>query len=199
MFRTVSSSIIRSLRLYIQHHTIQVPVWRIPDPICTVLDSWWWTERLSETCRVFSSLLYCSNSCTSLHFKTLKSHTKTLKIRPYMFRSPLKPSSGGPWPYFATLLNCNVDLHLLSRVSVCGWLAVWLYVSSFRNIKNVGMWLAGWLTGWLYVSSFRNIKYKECRYVAGWLAGWLYVSSFRNIKSVGMWLADWLAVCQFIP
>ena len=64
-------------------------------------------------CMLFQSLLYCSNSCTSLHFKTLKSHTKTLKIRPYMFRSPLKPSSGGPWPYFATLLNWNVDLHLL--------------------------------------------------------------------------------------
>jgi len=28
-----------------------------------------------------------------------------------MFRSPLKPSSGGPWPYFARLLNWNVDLH----------------------------------------------------------------------------------------
>jgi hypothetical protein len=33
-------------------------------------------------CTLFQSLLYCSNSCTSLHFKTLKSHTKTLKIRP---------------------------------------------------------------------------------------------------------------------
>jgi len=58
-------------------------------------------------------LLYCFNSCTSLHFKTLISHTKTLKIRPYIFRSPLKPSTGGPWPYFATLLNWNADLHLL--------------------------------------------------------------------------------------
>ena len=47
---------------------------------------------------------------------TLKSHIKTLKIRPYMFRSPLKPSSGGPWPYFVKLLNWNVDLHLLLRV-----------------------------------------------------------------------------------
>ena len=46
-------------------------------------------------CMLFHSLLYCSNSCTSLHFKTLKSHTKTLKIRPYIFRSPLKPSTGG--------------------------------------------------------------------------------------------------------
>ena len=64
-------------------------------------------------CMLFQSLLYCSNSCTSLHFKTLKSHTKALKICLYMFRSPLKPSSGGPWPYFARLLNWNVDLHLL--------------------------------------------------------------------------------------
>jgi len=61
----------------------------------------------------FYPLLYCCNSRTSLHFKTLKSHTKTLKILPYMFRSPLKPSSGGPWPYFARLLNWNVDLHSL--------------------------------------------------------------------------------------
>jgi len=64
-------------------------------------------------CMLFQSLLYCSNSCTSLHFKTLKSHTKTLQIRPYMFWSPLKPSSGDPWPNFPTLLNWNVYLHLL--------------------------------------------------------------------------------------
>jgi hypothetical protein len=25
----------------------------IPDDVCTILDSWWWTERPSETCRVF--------------------------------------------------------------------------------------------------------------------------------------------------
>jgi hypothetical protein len=64
-------------------------------------------------CMLFQSLCYCSNSCTSLHFKILKSPTKTLKIRPYMFQSPLKPSSGCSWPYFARLLNWNVDLHLL--------------------------------------------------------------------------------------
>jgi len=27
-------------------------VWHIPDAVCTVLDSWWWSERPSETCRV---------------------------------------------------------------------------------------------------------------------------------------------------
>jgi hypothetical protein len=49
MFRMVSPTIIRSLRLYIQHqaYVIQVlwllaatePVWHIPDSVCTVLDS----------------------------------------------------------------------------------------------------------------------------------------------------------------
>jgi len=24
----------------------------VPDAVCRVLDSWWWTERQSETCRV---------------------------------------------------------------------------------------------------------------------------------------------------
>ena len=46
-------------------------------------------------CMLFQSLVYCSNSCTSRHFKTLKSHTKTLKIRPYIFWSSLKPSFQG--------------------------------------------------------------------------------------------------------
>ena len=75
----VSPPVIRSLRLYIQHqvYVIQfswllasgnsmelqfqlVPaskqsaesVWHTPDAVCTVLDSWWWTERPSETCRM---------------------------------------------------------------------------------------------------------------------------------------------------
>ena len=78
MFRTVFPSIIRSLRLYIQHqvYVIQVlwllaskattePVWH--DAVCTrtVLDSWWWTERPSETCRVLFqnkiNLRYCAS------------------------------------------------------------------------------------------------------------------------------------------
>jgi hypothetical protein len=39
-------------------------VWHIPDAVCTVLDSWWWTERPSETCRVLLqneiNLIYCA-------------------------------------------------------------------------------------------------------------------------------------------
>jgi len=40
MFRTGFLSIIRSLVLY------------TPLAVYAVLDSWWWTEKLSETCRV---------------------------------------------------------------------------------------------------------------------------------------------------
>jgi hypothetical protein len=75
MFRTVSPSIIRSLRLYKQHHTIQV-LWLLAskqpttepvryDAVCTVLDSWWRTERPSKTCRVSFqnkiNLRYCAS------------------------------------------------------------------------------------------------------------------------------------------
>jgi len=31
---------------------VAVSVWHVLDAVCTVLDSWWWTERPSETCRV---------------------------------------------------------------------------------------------------------------------------------------------------
>jgi len=47
MFWTVSLSIIRGLALYIQ---VMLTA-NIPIAVCTVLDSWWWTEKLSETRR----------------------------------------------------------------------------------------------------------------------------------------------------
>ena len=65
-FRTVFSSIIGSLRLYIKHHTTQV-LWLLVSKqpqnlydvylklLCTVLDSSWWMERPSETCTVFQN------------------------------------------------------------------------------------------------------------------------------------------------
>jgi len=43
MFQTVPLSIIRSCQQTCMTYTIAV---------CTVKNSWWWTEDLSETCRV---------------------------------------------------------------------------------------------------------------------------------------------------
>ena len=67
IFRTVPLSIIRSFSLYIQQwymsyrfadslqagSGVSKPVWHIP-LLCvyTVKNSWWWTEGLSETCRI---------------------------------------------------------------------------------------------------------------------------------------------------
>jgi len=48
MYQTGFPSIIRSSKL---HTHRQVLVWQIPDAVCAVLSSWWWTENPSETCK----------------------------------------------------------------------------------------------------------------------------------------------------
>jgi hypothetical protein len=43
---------------------VGVCVWHIPDAVCTVLNSWWWMERPSETCRVlFQNKINLRNWC----------------------------------------------------------------------------------------------------------------------------------------
>jgi len=37
------------------------PVWHILIAVCTVLDSWWWTENLSETCRAYIPKIHLRN------------------------------------------------------------------------------------------------------------------------------------------
>jgi hypothetical protein len=82
-----------------------------------------------------------------------------------MFRSPLKPSSGGPWPYFATLLNWNVDLHLLERVSVCGCMSVYSVC--------VCVWGGGYLSGLDYVMECAGgrVERRVCLYLCMKLSG----------------------------
>jgi hypothetical protein len=84
-------------------------------------------------------LLYCFNSCTSLHFKTLKSHTKSLKIRPYMFRSPLKTIFRGSMAVlrYVTELVCWFTFVIKS-------VGLWLYVSSFRLCVCVCVCVCVW-------------------------------------------------------
>jgi len=44
-------------------------VWHTPDAVCTVLDSWWWTERPSETCTcrvLLQNKINLRNWCISL-------------------------------------------------------------------------------------------------------------------------------------
>jgi hypothetical protein len=41
---------------------VAVTVWHMPVAVCTVLNSWWWTESPSETCKV----LFKINKCEKL-------------------------------------------------------------------------------------------------------------------------------------
>jgi len=59
MFRTILPSIIRSFSLHTQQQDVlillascQQTCMTYTTAVCTVKNSWWWTEELSETCRV---------------------------------------------------------------------------------------------------------------------------------------------------
>jgi hypothetical protein len=69
MFQAVSPPIIRSSKLYTQHlvyvcrqlssrsicscsKSVCKPVWHIPVPSVQWINYWWWTDELSETCKV---------------------------------------------------------------------------------------------------------------------------------------------------
>ena len=68
MFRTVPLSFIRSFPLYTQQWYVIQVCWQLQAvtitsmtytiAVCTVKNSWWWTEELSETCRVLFQKLY---------------------------------------------------------------------------------------------------------------------------------------------
>jgi len=63
------------------------PEWHIPITVCTLLDSWWWTEVLTETCRVLfqkqireisaSSWFYCRNTFRYFVTNMLMRHAMT--------------------------------------------------------------------------------------------------------------------------
>ena len=75
------------------------------NPNVTEYQKMWIIFSVVPCCMLFQSLLYCSNSCTSLHFKTLTSHTKILKIRPYMFQRRPK-HVGANFKCFSVRLQC---------------------------------------------------------------------------------------------
>jgi len=81
MFRTVFPSIVRSSILYIQQPNryccllaskqAAVSVWHMPIAVCTVLNSWWWTERPSGTCRVSfqNKIILYTGACSWFYYR----------------------------------------------------------------------------------------------------------------------------------
>ena len=43
---------------------VAVPIWHKPVAMCTILNSWWWTERPSETCRVILNWINQQDAAT---------------------------------------------------------------------------------------------------------------------------------------
>ena len=46
------TSPVQTGKSYLFGPTFRIIVWHIPTAVYTVLDCWWWTEKMSETCRV---------------------------------------------------------------------------------------------------------------------------------------------------
>jgi hypothetical protein len=55
---------------------VAAAVWHMPVAVCTVMSSWWWTERPSETCRVFYK-----NKCVMRVIYTSKGMSKKFGVR----------------------------------------------------------------------------------------------------------------------
>jgi hypothetical protein len=95
-----------------------VPVWHIPVAVCTALNSWWWTERPYETCRVlFKNRINLRIRCIWLDLL----YRKEIKCRCYLiypFISVRIGTAAQPaWPTPSLIQFSTTDQHtwLLSK------------------------------------------------------------------------------------
>ena len=58
-------------------------IWHIPYAVCRVLDSWWWTERPSETCRIWHVLYAVCTVLDSWWWTEIPSETCRIWHVPY--------------------------------------------------------------------------------------------------------------------
>ena len=129
MFQAVSPSVTWSLRLYIQHQ------------VCTVLDSWWWMERPSETCTLLFqnkiNLRYCASGwyynrnilqCTVLQ---MSNNSSLLTTTFYSMVISTLVHSGTKYsvPFMTFSLSWTVFLHIILFCSLCKltvrWPQIW--------------------------------------------------------------------------
>jgi len=111
MFRTVPLSIIRSFSPYTQQWYMS---YRFADSlrtgscstiaVCTVKNSWWWTEELSETCRFLFQNKFEWNSASSwFYYKNLLRCTVTwtsyfVSTLSRTYSTPCHMDNGGHFP-----------------------------------------------------------------------------------------------------
>ena len=121
------------------------PVWHIQDAVYTVLDSWWWTERPSETCRVIIIFLHGLGRLTCSGIDALPSFPRASTIS----SSSRFVVEGLFWKSGAVHSFKMVDAvlfafgsHVLySRDLQCFSYNFASYFARFRYISGVSLWL----------------------------------------------------------
>jgi hypothetical protein len=102
------------------------------------------TDTQSQSSFLF--LLYCFKSCTSIHFKTLKSHTKTFKFAPTCFVllcNHLQEVSG------LTLLGYWIEMSIYICYNECRYVAVCQFIPSVCVCVCVCVWVCVCVGGYL--------------------------------------------------
>ena len=81
----------------------------IPDAVCTALDSWWWTERPSKTCRLLFQNKINLRYCASAWFYCRGTHVFFLTISWHIFVTLSIPCGPGCCWKFKSLgmLHCS--------------------------------------------------------------------------------------------
>jgi len=135
MFRTVPLSIIRSFSLYTQQWymsyrfadslragakcSILILLASCPQncmtytiAVCTVKNSWWWTEELSETCRVsFQEWIWeigASSLCYYKKFNTMRGHMNARFVHSTLHAStPVRDTFKGTYKNYSRNNKCT--------------------------------------------------------------------------------------------
>jgi hypothetical protein len=119
--------------------------------LLVLIYSLWFEIPLSENKELFIySLLYCSNSCTSLHFKTLKYQLKHLKFAHTCFgllwNHPQRVHGRTSLRYWIVMF-----IYIRYKVSVCGcmsvhsvcvsvWVPIWSSYSFTISFHTLNLW-----------------------------------------------------------
>jgi hypothetical protein len=121
-------SLVSDLNCYL---LLAVSVWHIPVAVCTVLNSWWWTERLSETCRVlyqinkFEKLVHlvgCTIECTAYKY------IRVYDARTYERQKNLNNSGSATMDWSGRKMDCQRII----------WLSHWTVAN--RHGKSIVGW-----------------------------------------------------------
>jgi len=105
MFRTVPLSIIGSFSLYTQQwytsyrfaDSCQQTCMTYTIAVCTVKNSRWWTEELSETCTVSFQNKFENSNKSPTRYNNFPVYYPDVYLQFNMFRTFSRPSSGAQW------------------------------------------------------------------------------------------------------